>query len=95
MTAHRSAPAASFDEGSVLERPDGFYWLAADGSRELGPFPTLEDAIAAGQAPDEETFEPDHDQAVRDVEEALGVPDWVDPDTGQLADDEHTRLEDH
>ena len=25
----------------------------------------------------------------------LDVPEWVDPETGHLADDEQTRLEDH
>lgn len=35
------------------------------------------------------------DDAVRETEMLLGVPEWVDPDTGQLADDEHVRLESH
>jgi hypothetical protein len=35
------------------------------------------------------------DEALREAEQALGVPEWVDPETGQLADDEHVRLEDH
>ena len=25
----------------------------------------------------------------------LGVPEWIDPETGELADDEFVRLEDH
>jgi hypothetical protein len=40
----------------------------------------------------------DEDAALEALHEAtllLDVPDWVDPETGQLADDEHTRLEDH
>ena len=35
------------------------------------------------------------DDAVRETGMLLGVPEWVDPDTGQLADDEHVRLESH
>ena len=35
------------------------------------------------------------DEDVRDAATLLGVPEWVDPETGELADDEHTRLEDH
>ena len=33
--------------------------------------------------------------AVREASMLLGVPEWVDPETGELADDEQTRLEDH
>jgi hypothetical protein len=44
-------------------------------------------------------FEDDSDdtaeQDIRDAATLLGVPEWVDPETGELANDEHTRLEDH
>ena len=30
-----------------------------------------------------------------DIGEALGVPGWIDPDTGELADDEWTRTDEH
>lgn len=33
--------------------------------------------------------------ALREATLLLGVPEWVDPETGELADDEFTRLEDH
>lgn len=33
--------------------------------------------------------------ALREASMLLGVPEWVDPETGELADDELTRLEDH
>lgn len=33
--------------------------------------------------------------AVREASMLLGVPEWVDPETGELADDELTRFEDH
>jgi hypothetical protein len=33
--------------------------------------------------------------ALREAALLLGVPEWVDPETGELADDEFVRLEDH
>jgi hypothetical protein len=42
--------------------------------------------------------EVDEDEPARALHEAtllLGVPEWVDPETGELADDEFTRLEEH
>lgn len=33
--------------------------------------------------------------ALRETAMLLDVPEWVDPETGMLADDELTRLEDH
>ncbi len=34
-------------------------------------------------------------QALREASLLLNVPEWVDPETGELADDELTRLEEH
>jgi len=45
-----------------------------------------------------EPAELEDDTTAEDAREAaavLGVPEWVDPETGELADDEFTRLEDH
>ena len=42
----------------------------------------------------DEAFADDLD-GVREAGEVLGVPEWVDPETGHLADDEWTRTEDH
>lgn len=42
--------------------------------------------------PELDDVDPD---AVREASMLLGVPEWVDPETGELADDEQTRLEDH
>jgi hypothetical protein len=42
--------------------------------------------------------EVDEDEPARALHEAtllLGVPEWVDPETGELADNEFTRLEEH
>ncbi|HMS81560.1 MAG TPA: hypothetical protein PKC20_18960 [Burkholderiaceae bacterium] len=34
-------------------------------------------------------------EALREAALLLNVPEWVDPETGELADDEPHRLEDH
>lgn len=34
-------------------------------------------------------------EALREAALLLDVPEWVDPETGELADDELTRLEEH
>ena len=34
-------------------------------------------------------------EALREAALLLDVPEWVDPETGELADDEQTRLEEH
>lgn len=77
----------------IVERNDGFYWLPLEGGREHGPFATLMAAMLDMQDTGEaEDVDPDD---IRQAEGLLGVPDWVDPETGQLADDEWTRTEEH
>ena len=34
-------------------------------------------------------------ESVEQAEAEIGISDWVDPDTGELAEDQTTRLEDH
>jgi hypothetical protein len=85
--------SAEFDSSVLIERPDGFYWQAIDGGPEHGPFATLIEAARDMEAFDAER-EGDEFEALREVEDVLGVPDFVDRETGELADDEHTRIED-
>jgi len=94
MTQPIPTTSAEYDRTRVIERPDGFYWQSLDGGREHGPFPTLIDAVTDMETIDEER-EGDELEAQRDAEDVLGVPEWVDPETGHLADDEWTRTEDH
>jgi hypothetical protein len=86
---------APSDETSsrVVARPDGFYWVADDGRQEFGPFPTAAQALAALLEGIETALEPE--QSVSEVEAEIGVSEWVDPETGQPAEEVITRLEDH
>lgn len=94
MTQPIPTTPPDFDRTRIIERPDGFYWQALEGGREHGPFPTLLEAVNDMQAVEDET-EGEDLEALREAEDVLGVPEWVDPETGQLADDEWTRTEDH
>lgn len=92
----RTIPTTSseFDHTRVIERPDGFWWIDEEEGREYGPFVSLIEAVDDMHAADDDAPTMD-DDALRSAGEALGVPDWIDPDTGELADDERTRTDEH
>ena len=70
--------------GDLLHRPDGYYWQAADGSQELGPFATIEEALDAVGIADPDDAE--SDESLEEVEDEIGIADWIDPDTGEPAE---------
>ena len=79
--------------GDVIQRPDGYYWVAVNGTQEFGPFKTLELSLADMQLASEETSEPG--ETLQEAEDELGLADWIDPDTGELAEGQSTpRLHD-
>ncbi|MES2950736.1 MAG: hypothetical protein V4858_19555 [Pseudomonadota bacterium] len=81
------------DMGSVMLRPDGYHWQSPDGKQEFGPFATLELALADMGVTDEEEAEPG--ESLQEAEDEIGIADWVDPDTGVLAEGQSTpRLQD-
>lgn len=81
-----------YDATRVIERADGFHWTSEDGKREYGPFATLLAAVQDMALPGEETPEPG--ETLAEAEAEIGVSDWIDPDTGELAED-GARLEEH
>lgn len=81
------------DAGSLVRHPDGYYWVAPDGHQEFGPFTTAEEALADMNAGSDEAPEPG--ETLQEAEQELGLADWVDADTGELAEGTGTRLEDH
>jgi hypothetical protein len=78
------APAAAVATGPIVERPDGFYWVSADGRREFGPFPTIEDARADRDHGDEDAPVPG--ETLQEAEHEIGISDWIDPETGAPAE---------
>lgn len=81
------------DSTRVIERPDGFYWINEDTRAESGPFATLELAVADMQAASESDFEPG--ESLEEAEAEIGIADWIDPDTGEPAEESVPRIEDH
>jgi hypothetical protein len=87
------ATPAEFDHTRILERPDGFFWLDKDTGATFGPFATLLAAVEDMEYNAESDFE--SEDALDEIEDELGLTAWVDPDTGELAEDTMTHLEDH
>lgn len=71
-------------EEQIVKRPDGYYWTTPDGKQEIGPFSSYKDAMADMQAADLEAPEPG--ESLREAERELGIPDWIDPETGEPAE---------
>jgi hypothetical protein len=82
-----------YDATRMIERPDGFYWQARHGAREYGPFTTLLEAVQDMQGFDEEALEPV--ETLQEAESEIGISDWVDPETGEPAEQDGRYLEDH
>lgn len=76
----------------VVERPDGWHWVAPDGHQEFGPYASVEEALAAMGEATEETPEPG--ETLAEAEQELGIADWLDPDTGAPAEDGSARIVD-
>jgi hypothetical protein len=91
----KKLPAAPVDDARarVVERPGGFYWQSEDRKEEYGPFPTLKEAVAAMNTAEESAYEPG--ESLEEAEEEIGMSNWIDPDTGQPAEDSVPRIEDH
>ena len=82
------------DRARIIERPDGFYWHAPDRSAEYGPFPTLLDAVTDMQATAATArYEPG--ETLEEAEDEIGISTWIDPDTGEPAEESIPRTEDH
>lgn len=65
----------------IVERPDGFYWLADGDLGEFGPFETYEMARADRDAVSEEALTPA--EALEEAERDLGMAGWNDAQTGE------------
>lgn len=81
------------DRTRIIERPDGFYWQSRESGEEYGPFVTLVEAMEAMQAGDGGDYEPG--ESLSEAESEIGIAEWIDPDTGELAEESVPRIEDH
>jgi hypothetical protein len=75
-------PATGLD--TIVERPDGYYWVGPDGDAEFGPF---EDRLAARADRDRYNEEaPSEGETVQEAELEIGIADWIDAETGEPAE---------
>jgi len=88
----RTIPQTSrdYDNTSIVERPDGFYWQEKEGDKVFGPFATLLEAIQDMEYSAESDYEPG--ETLEQAEEEIGISDWIDRETGQPGE-ESFRLE--
>ena len=95
----RTVPAGApeNDRARIVERPDGFYWHTQDRSAEYGPFPTLSEAAVDLQAMADTAFDTGYEpgETLAEAEDEIGISGWIDPDTGQPAEESIPRTEDH
>lgn len=92
MTSAIPETAPDYDQARIIERRDGFYWQRKVTDEEFGPFATLieavadmENGVASGEA----------GESLEEAESEIGIADWIDPETGQLAEASVPHLEDH
>ena len=81
------------DSSVLLRHADGYYWVAPDGRQEFGPFATAQEALDDMNTAADGSIEPG--ETLEEAERELGLADWVDADTGELAEGTTTRLEEH
>ena len=82
-----------FDQTRLIERPDGFYWQSKNGGREYGPFETLIEEVQDMEQQDDSSFEPG--ETPEEAKAEIGIADWNDPETGEPAEEDGTRIEEH
>jgi hypothetical protein len=75
-----------FERKRVLERPDGFYWEDRETGAASGPFATLLDAVNDMNYAPEGGIEVG--ETLSEAEDEIGMADWVDPETGEPAEEQ-------
>lgn len=82
-----------YDATRVIERPDGFYWQSKEGDgREHGPFATFLGAVQDMLAAKDGAPEPG--ETLEEAEAEIGIASWIDPETGEPAEEERPHIED-
>ncbi len=83
--------SADYDRTRIIERPDGFYWQSKDTAEETGPFATLLEAVRDMEYGDANL---EVGETLEEAESEIGIADWVNPETGELAEEAIPRIED-
>ena len=72
------------DQACLIERPDGYYWQNKTTGKLYGPFAKLVEAMEDTQYQEDSDYE--EGESLHEAEAEIGIADWVDPDTGELAE---------
>jgi hypothetical protein len=72
------------DQAHLIERPDGYYWQNKLTEKLYGPFATLIEAMEDTQYQEDSDYE--EGASLHEAEAEIGIADWIDPDTGELAE---------
>jgi hypothetical protein len=81
-----------YQDRRVIERPDGFYWEELQTGEVFGPFPTLLEATNDMEYSAEAESGPG--ETLAEAEQEIGISDWVDPDTGEPAEEQRPHIRD-
>lgn len=87
-------PASQADYGKtrIIERPDGFYCQHIQTGEESGPFATR---IEAAEEAEYGNADIELGESLQEAESEIGIADWIDPETGQPAEEFIPHIEDH
>jgi hypothetical protein len=76
----------------IVGHPDGYYWIDEEGHQQFGPFATVALALADMCRADSDA---DSTGVLVEVEDEIGIAGWIDPDTGEPAEQTPPRIEEH
>ena len=88
MTIPQTSP--DYDRTRIIERPDGFYWQDKLSDELFGPFPTLLEAVQDMQEREDTGY--GEGETLEEAEAEIGIADWIDPQTGEPAEELQPRL---
>lgn len=91
MTMKTPDSTTADNKAHIIERPDGFYWQHEETGAEFGPFATLAAATEDMEFADAGF---DDGETLAEAESEIGMADWIDPDTGQPAEDGVPHIDD-
>ncbi|MCX7172940.1 MAG: hypothetical protein NT159_03210 [Proteobacteria bacterium] len=84
-----------YDKARIIERPDGFYWQDKQTDEEFGPFDDALEAVADMEDSLSSDDPLEMAEGLNEAEEEIGIANWIDPDTGEPAEESVPHIEEH
>lgn len=85
MTTLNTSNPSENEPSQVIERPDGFYWQDMLTQKLHGPFATKFAALQDMEGQIEDGYE--EGESLEEAEVEIGIANWIDPETGEPAED--------